>query len=159
MKIRIPRTSRKLLLEGFFCLIFSGLVLALVTLIGLNFDFFNPFKNAFEDFSYLDMYYAEKLDDNADRIVEDIVLVNIDRLDRSEIATLIDKLKLQQPAVLGLDIIFKQLKDPIGDQALRKSLIGENIVSTYALTNEGFDRSSEAILDSNAPPRVYQFYV
>ena len=106
------KISFPLMKEAFFCMIFSFLVLGIVLVIGLNLNFFSPFKNAFKDFSYLDLYYAEKLNEDKFDLNEDIILVNIDRLNRKEIAEVLDKLQKFQPKVIGLDIIFKDKKRP-----------------------------------------------
>ncbi|APA64454.1 CHASE2 domain-containing protein [Maribacter sp. 1_2014MBL_MicDiv] len=119
--------------EAFFCMLFSFLILGVVLLIGLNLSFFSPFKNAFKDFSYLDLYHAEKLDDNDFHINQDIILVNIDRLNRKEIAEVLDKLQQFQPKIIGIDIIFKDKKDPIWDNYLAGKLKDETLVFAYSI--------------------------
>ncbi|WP_461443442.1 CHASE2 domain-containing protein [Maribacter sp.] len=108
-------------------------------------SFFTPFNNAFKDFSYLDLYYAEKLDRNIGDINKDIVLVNVERLGRAEIAAMMTKLERQKPKVIGLDIIFKEERDPIEDRALAQSHRMENLVTTYSLLNSGVDSSAARI--------------
>lgn len=137
------RPNKFLLREAFFCMLFSFVVLGLVSLIGFNLSFFTPFNNAFKDFSYLDLYYAEKLDNDADPINKDIVLVNVGRLGRADIAAMVDKLAQQKPKVIGLDIIFKEERDPEGDSALAKSHRLKNLVTTYSVSNSGVDRSAQ----------------
>lgn len=139
-----------LLKETFFCMIFSFLVLGLVTLIGLNINFFSPFKSAFKDSSYLDLYYSEKLDSSANRVSDPIILMNINRLERKEIALVLDKLQLQKPKVIGLDVVFKERRDSISDQQLIKVLSHRNIVTTYTLLDKGMNRSVTSIVGPNA---------
>ena len=146
MKNHFKNINKPLFKEAFFAMLFSFLVLGVVSLISLNLSFFKPFENAFKDFSYLDLYYAEKLDDAEGDINQNIVLVNINRLERSEIAKLINKLKAQKPSVIGLDVIFKQKKDSIGDQALAQSLQGSNMVVAYEVTNTEVVKSISAIV-------------
>ena len=135
-----------LLKEAFFCMLFAFAVLGLVSLIGLNLSFFSPFKNAFKDFSYLDLYYSEKLGDEENTINEDIILVNIDRLNRKEIASVLCKLEEQDPKVIGLDVIFKEKEETIWDQLLSESLKSDKIVATYVFDEKTLIRSNEQIV-------------
>lgn len=137
-----------LLKEAFFCLLFAFAVLGLVSLIGLNLSFFSPFKNAFKDFSYLDLYYSEKLGNVENIINDNIILVNIDRLSRKEIASVICKLEEQDPKVIGLDVIFKEQKDSIGDQLLFEYLKSDKIVATYVFDEKNLIRSHQQIIQN-----------
>lgn len=114
-------------------MLFSFLVMGLVLLVGLNVGFFSPFKNAFKDFSYLDLYYAEKLNEDNFDFNEDIILVNIDRLNRKEIAEVLSEIEHHNPKVIGLDVIFKETEDPIWDSFLNENLQYEPLVFAYAL--------------------------
>lgn len=143
------KINKPLLREGFFCMLFSFLVLGLVSFIGLNLSFFTPFNKAFKDFSYLDLNYAEKLNKNFGKVNQNIILVNIDRLNRKEIAFLLGKLERQKPSVIGLDVIFKEEKNLDGDKALAKSHGITNLVTTYAISDEGLVRSSNKITRPN----------
>lgn len=125
--------SQSLIKEAFYCMLFSFLVLGVVTLIGLNIGFFSPFKNAFKDFSYLDLYYAEKLNDENFDLNENIVLVNIDRLNRKEIGGLLEEVQKHKPKVIGLDVIFKDRKDPVWDQFLAGKLKNNPFIFAYAI--------------------------
>lgn len=145
LKKILPKPNKFLLKEALFCMVFSFIILGLVSLIGFNLSFFTPFNNAFKDFSYLDLYYAEKLDRNIGDINKDIVLVNVERLGRAEIAAIMTKLERQKPKVIGLDIIFKEERDPIEDRALAQSHRMENLVTTYSILNSGVDSSAARI--------------
>lgn len=130
-------------------MLFSFAILGVVSLIGLNLSFFTPFNNAFKDFSYLDLYYAEKLNKNLGLVNQNIILVNIDRLNRKEIADILSKLESQKPRVIGLDVIFKELKNPSIDSALAQSHCIKNLVTTYTISNEGPVASVKEIANSN----------
>jgi CHASE2 domain-containing sensor protein len=125
--------NKLLVKEAFFCMLFSFLVMGLVLLVGLNVGFFSPFKNAFKDFSYLDLYYAEKLNEDNFDFNEDIILVNIDRLNRKEIAEVLGEIEYYNPKVIGLDVIFKETEDPIWDSYLNENLQYEPLVFAYTL--------------------------
>ncbi|MBO0323532.1 CHASE2 domain-containing protein [Muricauda sp. CAU 1633] len=130
-------------------MLFSFIVLGLVTFIGVNLSFFTPFNNAFKDFSYLDLYYSEKLEENQGHINQKIVLVNIDRLNREDIALLLNKINQQHPKVIGLDVIFEKEKTPHGDKALAKSHKLQNLVTTYTITDIGTITTSNHIAQPN----------
>lgn len=131
---RIRNTiNKKLVQEAFCCMLFAFAVLGIVTLIGINLSFFSPFKNAFKDFSYLDLYYADKLKEENFDLNENIVLVNIDRLNRKEIADVLDELQKHSPKVIGLDVIFEEKKDPIWDKFLAEKLNNDSFVFAYSI--------------------------
>jgi CHASE2 domain-containing sensor protein len=123
-----------LMKEAFFCMLFSFFVIGIVLLIGLNLSFFNPFKNAFKDFSYLDLYYSEKF--NEDQFNDDIILVNINRLNRKEIALVLDNLQKHDPKVIGLDVIFKEKENTVWDSLLAKTLTDASFVFAYSVSEK-----------------------
>lgn len=138
-----------LMKEAFFCMLFSFLILGIVLLIGLNISFFSPFKNAFKDFSYLDLHYAEKLKEDNYHLNENIVLVNIDRLNRKQIADVLDDLQKHKPKVIGLDVIFKQKKDPIWDKFLADKLKNDSFIFAYSILDNKQIGNNNFISNSN----------
>ncbi len=138
-------------------MVFSFVILGVVTVIGLNLSFFTPFNNAFKDFSYLDLYYAEKLDDNQGVINQNIILANIDRLNRKQIANLLNKLNDQDPRVIGLDVIFKEEKNVVWDSLLSDSHHIDKLVTTYAILNNGVAKSLDKITILNQPSGYSNF--
>lgn len=156
MKKLLSRINPLLLKEAFFCMLFSFFIIGIIALIGINLSFFSPFKNAFKDFSYLDLYYAEKLNEENFDLNENIVLVNIDRLNRKEIAEVLDELKKFKPKVIGLDIIFKDKDDPVWDKFLADQLKDTSLVFAYSIlgkrqvtTNSAIHRSIDDMGYSN----------
>lgn len=145
---KIRFINRLLVKEAFFCMLFSFMVIGLVLLVGLNVGFFSPFKNAFKDFSYLDLYYSEKLNEDNFDFNEDIILVNIDRLNRKEIAEVLGQIEVQKPKVIGLDIIFKETEDPIWDGFLNEKLHYEPLVFAYALQNSSQVTTNIEVFDT-----------
>jgi CHASE2 domain-containing sensor protein len=82
--------------------------------------FFNPLKNALYDFDVNDLIFSKfNYDKSADT---NIVIVNIGYLNRPQLANLITKLKSYKPKVVGLDILFKDNKDPFGDAILEEAI-------------------------------------
>lgn len=139
--------NKSLFKEAFLCMIFAFTMLGIVSWIGVSLNFFSPFKNAFKDFSYLDMYYAEKLETNDPNINENIILVNVDRRNRKELAGMLQKIQESQPKVIGVDVIFKDLEDPVWDRFLSEFLKSENIVAAYVLNDDKRIVSNKNILE------------
>jgi CHASE2 domain-containing sensor protein len=118
-------------------------IIWLLTLIPVNLGFFNPLKNALYDFDANDLVFSKfNYDKNADT---NIVIVNIGYLNRQQLANLIIKIKSYNPKVVGLDILFRGNKDPVGDSMLENAIkLGGNTVivnklSGYNNTNGNYD--------------------
>lgn len=127
----MKRISKLLFKDAFYCLLLSFVFIYLVSFVILNISFFNPFADAFKDFSFLDVYYSQKL--KTEKMASDIVLVNIEHRDRLEIYELVEHLKKQNPKVIGVDIIFKSKKDEFVDSLLASSLNTSKVIVSKAL--------------------------
>jgi CHASE2 domain-containing sensor protein len=77
------------------------LVLGLIT---FNISFFDPFKHAFKDFSFANVYFSKMADTT--RVDTNIILVNTGVFHRKELARLITKITKYQPKVIGVDHFF-----------------------------------------------------
>ena len=127
----MKKKTKLLVRDSFFSTIFSIILVSLLALFFLNVNFFDPFKKAFANFSYLDVYYAEKFYDTT-KVNTDIVLVNIKNKNRLEIAQAIQAISNQQPKVIGIDVIFKGLKEnKFADSLLASVLKHNNIITSY----------------------------
>lgn len=92
--------------------IFAGI--GLLSFILFNVSIFNPFTQAFKDFTFTDFYYTQIL--NKDKIFDSsLVLVNVENKKRDEIAYLLQRLEEGKPKVIGLDIIFPNKIDTAAD--------------------------------------------
>lgn len=95
-------------------------IIWLLTFIPVNLGFFNPMKNALYDFDFNDIVFSKlSPDKSADT---NIVIVNIGYLNRPQLAELITKIKSYKPKVVGLDILFREHKEPIGDSLLANAI-------------------------------------
>jgi len=149
------RKNIKLLMkDAGLCLLFSVIILYLISFLIVNLSIFNPFTNAFKDFSFLDLYYSQEMFEK--KPVKDIVVVNIEHKDRFEIQQLIEHIKKQDPKVIGLDIVFKDRKDNFLDSLLGESLQSENIIlskaflgDTWAYNAAPFKKNHELVGYSN----------
>ena len=79
----------------------------LLSLVFLNLSFFDPFTEAFKDFSLTDLYYTKVKDKN--HIYKGpVVLINIENRSRKEITFLFEQIQQGQPKVVALDLLFAQ---------------------------------------------------
>jgi len=124
-----------ILKDAFLSTLFCLFLTFLLSLIILNLSFLNPFKEAFKDFRFSDIYYAEQIQDN--NVSKDIILVNIEHKSRLEIAFLLESLIETKPKVIGVDAIFRELKNEEEDKYLSKFLSNSLIISAI-----NFDRDS-----------------
>jgi CHASE2 domain-containing sensor protein len=131
-------------------------IIWLLTFIPVNLGFFNPLKNALYDFDVNDLVFSKfNYDKDADT---NIVIVNIGYLNRPQLAGLITKVKSYKPKVVGLDILFRESKDPVGDSMLEDAIkSGSNTVivsklSGYNNKNQNYDTliSSISRFNNNA---------
>jgi len=116
--------------DALLCTIMTFLVAGLLYLVFVNVSILDPFEKAFKDFSFTDVFYAERFNETERN--QNIVLVNIKHADRFKLAEAIDKISQQNPKVIGLDIIFKDQKLAFTDSMLKAELTqNKNIVTAY----------------------------
>lgn len=132
--IRLIKKHKLLLKEAFFSTLFCLTLTYLLSLIILNLSFLNPFKEAFKDFSFSDIFYAEKIQES--KINSNIILVNIERRNRFEIGMLLESILEAEPKVIGVDAIFKDLKEEESDAYLAKFLQHEKVISAKNIDND-----------------------
>jgi len=122
------------------------LVIGFFVLIPVSLDAFDPLVSAYKDFELTDIYYSQLV--NTDQIITDtnIVLINIDNFtDRRDISNLIEKIQRFEPKVVGLDILFRELRDSVIDlQLSREFSKWDNIV----IVNKLYDTNSDNIFDT-----------
>lgn len=87
--------------------IFAGVWL--LSLLVLNLSFFDPFAEAFRDFTLTDLYY-NKLKDRNEIYKGPVVLINAENKSRKELAFLLQSIEEANPKVVALDIIFPDRK-------------------------------------------------
>src|SRR5690606_37833699 len=103
----------------------------------LNLSIFNPFTGAFKDFSFLDLYYSEKM--ATLKPTNNIILVNVEQADRFQIQELLVKIQDQKHKVIGMDIIFKDQKDTYVDSLLQQQLNKPNVITAKAYLDDTWD--------------------
>ena len=109
------------IIVGFLMLIFCSIAMSLVSE-------FNPMARSLSNFSVTDVFYqidssSEKADTS-----ELVTLVDMTEVyDRQELATIIDEIRLLNPAVLGIDIVFES----VGSAFSNGISIISNTISSY----------------------------
>lgn len=129
------RSKKLLWRDSFLCTLLTLLVSGILLLLIVNLSVLNPFYKAFNDFSFTDMYYSKLFND--EDVFKDVIIVNVKQSDRFIIAQAIEKVQEQQPKVVGLDVVFRDLKNPFVDSILKTTLHKHsNIVTSYFLEND-----------------------
>ena len=127
-------------LEYIFLNIFVFAGIGLLSLVVFNVSVFNPFTQAFSDFTLTDLYYSKTINQN--KIYDkDLILVSVENRSREEIAYLIHRIEEGKPKVLGMDVIFKERIDSSDEIlrqeiALHKNIIFPHIAQFDSLTTE-----------------------
>jgi CHASE2 domain-containing sensor protein len=108
---------------------------SLLSLLILNFSIFDPFTEAFHDFTLTDLYY-NKVQDKNKIYNKNLVLINVEDKSRKELAYLVQQMQEGDPKVVALDIIFAQRKN--GDDSLLQQVFNahDNYVLGYAANFE-----------------------
>lgn len=105
--------------DTLFATIAVFVFLILLGMIPINFYVLNPMKTALKDFDFNDMRYAKLVNDDKIKLDTNIVIVNIGRGDREEIAGIIKTVSMYQPRVIGVDALFVGERDNTKDAILR----------------------------------------
>lgn len=127
--------------DTLFATIAVFVFLILLGMIPINFYVLNPMKTALKDFDFNDMKYSKLVND--DKIKYDsthVVIVNIGKADRGQIAEIINLVSPYQPKVMGLDALFVGERDSVKDLALREVLMNTPnlIAASYLIPGDTF---------------------
>ena len=133
--------------------VLTMLMVGLLAIISLNLSIFNPFKQAFEDFSITDVYYVIQQSTGNYQWSDDITIVDITPLaNRAEIAKKLSELVEYNPKVVAIDVVFTppHNDDLIGDSLLANAIERiPNKVLGYKLTD--FDEDKKYFTDCIKP--------
>lgn len=116
--------------EYFFINVFIFSCISLLSLIVLNISFFDPFTQAFEDFTLTDLHYSRIK--KQDQIYNGpVVLINLENKERKELAFLLQRIQEGNPKVVGMDVLFQSRKED-DDSLLREQFaLHKNYVFSY----------------------------
>ncbi len=120
------------------CFIFG--CVSLLSLVILNVSFFDPFTEAFHDFTLTDLYYTKTKDRNT-IYQNNIVLVNLENRNRTEIALLLQQLQKGKPKTIAIDAVFAQRKDDEDSLLQQTFQQNNNYVLSYIADFENPEQS------------------
>lgn len=102
------------------------LVLKLIGLIALNVDVLNPIVKGFDNFSVTDIFFEIQNSNSEPEDCDLITLVDMTELyQRGDIANMIEEINMNNPLLVGVDLIFEGVKDDnFGNELLEGSVMG-----------------------------------
>jgi CHASE2 domain-containing sensor protein len=114
--------DRKLLhRDVFLSSVMAFIILFLLKLVIFNTKYIDPISLPLSDFQFTDLYYSQ-FKKQKTAIDTNIVILNIGDADRAGLLQQLEIVKSFQPKVIGLDVTFEQLKDPVVDSVLKVAL-------------------------------------
>ncbi|MEI6681229.1 MAG: CHASE2 domain-containing protein [Bacteroidota bacterium] len=122
---QIQQNNKVLTKDTFLATIFSIVVVAMLSMFTLNTHIFDPFKRAFEDFRYTDLYFS-KIKQTNTTIIPDIILINVGKLNRAELAKEIEIINRYRPKIIGIDVVFRGPKNKEQDSLLANVINNSN---------------------------------
>ena len=134
--------------DAFLCTCLTSAVTLFFYFLFVNVSFLDPFEKAFEDFSFNDLYYSEGFYEPV--TTKEIVLVNVKQAGRFELAQAIQQVAQANPKVIGIDLVFRDLKEPYADSLLREALQLPRVVTAFysddtaIVTNHDYFRGADA---------------
>ncbi len=101
-------------------------------------DYLDIIQNTVEEFYPTDVVFSHIRDYEEIEKDPHVVMVNSGMLDRRYLAYMIDIISQYEPAVVGVDIVFRDEKEPTIDSALSRALAG---VDNLVMAVKGVDES------------------
>ncbi|TDT46496.1 CHASE2 domain-containing sensor protein [Maribacter spongiicola] len=136
--------------DGLINTILSLIVCYLLSFLFLNISFFNPLTKALQDFSFLDVYYSERLNENQ-KVNPNIVLINVEHKSREEIGVALKELLKAKPKVVGFDIILKDFKKTAEDTLLAFNLNDKRVINSLVITEQNLISNHPFFTFKNKP--------
>jgi CHASE2 domain-containing sensor protein len=117
-----------------------------------NLDFLDPIQNTLQDFQITDMAFSHMENTKEVKPDTNIVLVNISKLERDEIAQQIKVINRYHPKVIGIDSFFREQKDSLKDASLSQSLSEvDNLVLVGKIDKFNIDKLYWDTLEKSHP--------
>lgn len=88
----------------------------------VNIKALNPLTRSLVDYEVTDIVFSKFRDQSLIDFEDQIILVNTGKPDRIKIATALERLNGFQPKAIGIDLLFTELKDSLGDVRLAKAI-------------------------------------
>lgn len=109
-----------------------------------SWDFLEPIQNTMEKMTITDIEFGHLRDYDEVEPEDDIIIINNSHLSRGAFAEVLQMIESYEPAVVGIDAMFRKPKDAEGDEYLSYVLSEyDNIVLAYEVAS-----NEEALYDS-----------
>jgi len=132
LKIRAIISTRSYWIKSFLATIFIFVFMYLAGLFLAIFDFLDPVGEALRGYEVTDQVFSNPQWREVPSAEENITIVNVGNLDRAGIAQQINIINSFEPKVIGLDLIFRNLKyDTLGDMILANALANSPNIVVY----------------------------
>jgi len=119
-------------MKSFFATIFIVIFLYFAGMFLAIFDFIDPIGDALAGYEVTDQVFSDPQWREVPPAEENIVVVNVGNLSRAGIAQQINIINSYGPKVIGLDLMFRNLKyDTLGDMMLAKALANSPNIVVY----------------------------
>lgn len=126
-------------------------VVGMLFVLPQNFSFLSPIAQTLQDLDLTDMVFTEFRDDSKPFFDSSIVIVNIGRLDRAQIAQQLRNIARYNPKAIGIDAFFRKPKDSIGDAELAAAL--KDARSVVLVSKVSF--TTDALLDADRADDIF----
>ncbi len=128
-------------MKSFFATIFIVIFLYFAGMFLAIFDFIDPIGDALAGYEVTDQVFSDPQWREVPPAEENIVVVNVGNLSRAGIAQQINIINSYGPKVIGLDLIFRNLKyDTLGDMMLANALANSPNIVVYQKLLEPDDK-------------------
>lgn len=108
--------------DTMFATVWVFIFIVVLGSIPLNLGALNPLKLGLKDFDFNDLYYSHIGEEQKNNIDTNLIIIDIDKLDRTGIAELIEKTASYHPKVIGLDVLFDGEREPEKDSLMREAV-------------------------------------
>lgn len=124
--------TKQLIKESIIATLVTLLFTYVISFIPFKFEFGSVIRQGFLDIDIYDLFYTKKDLQNTKKD-SNIILVEV-ASDRASIAGQVNIINAQQPAVIGVDVVFEHPKDSINDRKLVRAInSAKNIVLSSRL--------------------------
>lgn len=107
--------------DTIFATVWVFVFIGLLASIPINVGVVNPIKMNLKDFDFNDITYSKLGQDEKAPREDSIVVINIKKADRAQLAFIIEKTASMGPRVMALDVIFRVHKDSATDAMLAET--------------------------------------
>lgn len=126
------------------------ILLWLLKTITFNLDILNPVADALENFSASDIFFDIEHSGSEPEVSDLITIVDMTELhDRGDIGIMLEEINLNDPLLVGIDLIFEGVKDDeIGNEILENSVEGLSDIAVFSQKLVDYDSKQEEFTGS-----------